>query len=157
MSSIIFFYLDRHVFLFFITWLPRINGISMLIATAKTTYGRDASKSREASISRDTSNSSNSRKSIPAAKKIEHRQHQDRQQQKRWHIVASSSDASNRRIVEKFWESATSQRLSTAVTVRIAHNSRMSLAGMRASAERQKFRSCLGNSRKKERVKFALF
>jgi len=41
----------------------------MLIATAKTPYGRDASKSREASISRDTSNSSNSRKSIPAAKK----------------------------------------------------------------------------------------
>jgi hypothetical protein len=54
-------------FSFVIAWLPRINGISLLIATAKTPYGRDASKrreaskSREASISRDTSNSSNSR------------------------------------------------------------------------------------------------
>jgi hypothetical protein len=37
----------------------------MLIATAKSPYVRDASKSREASISRDTRNS---RKSIPAAK-----------------------------------------------------------------------------------------
>ncbi len=143
-------------FSFFVTWLPRINGISMLIATAKSPYVRDASKSREASIGRDTNNSSNSRKSIPAAKKTEHWQHQDQQQQQRWHSLASSRDATNRRNAragkwKNFLESAASQRLSTAVTLMIAHNSRMSLAGMRASAERQKFRSCLGNSQKKQK------